>query len=109
LPAIAAEISGKAYTLATNPFGWQTIAFNFQDSVDEVKVSVSSNGDSGQLAIGLDNVYRTVEGGDSTFPQELRGRWENQDTFVIEDIYPGQMLQYTYCIQFSSDAIHITR
>jgi CubicO group peptidase (beta-lactamase class C family) len=109
LPAIATQISAETYALADNPFGWQTIAFNFQDSVDEVKVSVSSNGGSGQLAIGLDNVYRTVEGGDSTFPQELRGRWENQDTFVIEDIYPGQMLQYTYRIQFSGDAIHIIR
>jgi hypothetical protein len=109
LPAIATQISGLTYTLADNPFGWQTIAFNFQDSVDEIKVTVNSNGGTGQLAIGLDNVYRVVGGGDSTFPQELRGRWENQDTFMLEDIYPGQMLQYTYRIQFSGDAIHITR
>jgi CubicO group peptidase (beta-lactamase class C family) len=109
LPAIATQISGETYALADNPFAWQTIAFNFGDSVDEVKVTVNSNGGTGQLAIGLNNVYRTVEGGDNTFPQELRGRWENQDTFVIEDIYPGQMLQYTYRIQFSGDAIHIIR
>jgi CubicO group peptidase (beta-lactamase class C family) len=109
LPAIAAQISGKAYALADNPFGWETIAFNFQDSADQVMVTVNSNGGSGQLAVGLGNTYRTVEGGDSTFPQELRGRWDDQDTFIVEDVYPGQMLQYTYSIQFSSDAIHITR
>ena len=109
LPAITSQISGQTYTLTDNPFGWQTIAFNFQDSVDEVKVSVSSNGSTAQLAIGLNNVYRTVEGGDSTFPQELRGRWEDQDTFMIEDTYPGQMVQFTYRIQFSGEAIHITR
>jgi CubicO group peptidase (beta-lactamase class C family) len=109
LPTIATQISGKSYTLADNPFGWQTITFNFQDSVDEVEVSVSSNGSIGQLAIGLDNVYRLVDGGDSTFPQELRGRWEDQDTFMIEDIYPGQMVQFTYHIQFSGDSIHIIR
>jgi CubicO group peptidase (beta-lactamase class C family) len=109
LPAIATQISGETYALADNPFGWRTIAFNFQDSVDEVQITVNSNGNTGQLAIGLNNVYRTVEGGDSTFPQELRGRWENQDTFVVEDIYPGQMVQYTYHIQFSGDVIHIIR
>jgi CubicO group peptidase (beta-lactamase class C family) len=109
LPAIATQISGQTYALASNPFGWQTITLNFQESVDEVKVTVNSNGGTGQLAIGLDNVYRIVGGGDSTFPQELRGRWENQDTFVIEDVYPGQMLQYAYRIQFSGEAIHIIR
>lgn len=109
LPAIATQISGKAYTLAENPFGWQTIAFNFLDSVDEVKISVSADGGTGELAVGLDNVYRTVAGGDSTFPQELRGSWENEDTLVVEDTFPGQMLQYTYRIQFSGDATHITQ
>jgi CubicO group peptidase (beta-lactamase class C family) len=109
LPAIATQISGETYTLSDNPFGWQTITFNFQDSVDEVKITVNSNGGTGQLAIGLDNVYRTVEGGDSTFPQELRGRWEDQGTFMVEDIYPGQMVQFTYRIQFSGEAIHIIR
>jgi CubicO group peptidase (beta-lactamase class C family) len=110
LPAIAAEISGKAYTLATNPFGWQTISFSFQDGVGEVKVTVSdATGATAQATVGLDNVYRTNPGGDGTFPQESRGRWENQDTFVVEDIVLGQMLQFTHRVQFSGDAIHITR
>jgi Tol biopolymer transport system component/CubicO group peptidase (beta-lactamase class C family) len=109
LPVIAAQISGKAYALAENPFGWQTIAFDFLDRVDEVKVSVDLNGGTGQLAVGLDNVYRTAAGGDSTFPEGLRGRWENDDTLVVEDIFPGQMLQFYFRIQFSGDAIHITR
>jgi CubicO group peptidase (beta-lactamase class C family) len=109
LSAIAAEISGKAYTLEDNPFGWQTIVFDFQESVDEVCVTVSSDGGTGQLAVGLDNVYRTAAGGDSTFPEGLRGSWDNEVTLVVEDIYPGQMLQFNYRIQFSGDAIHITR
>jgi CubicO group peptidase (beta-lactamase class C family) len=109
LPTIATQISGKAYALADNPFGWQTISFNFRDSLDEVRIIVNSNGDTGQLAVGLDNVYRIVEGGDSTFPQELRGSWENQDTLMVEDIYPGQMLQFMYRIQFSEDTIRITQ
>jgi CubicO group peptidase (beta-lactamase class C family) len=54
LPAIATQISGKAYTLEDNPFGRQTIFFDFQESVDEAKVTVSSDEGMGQLAAGLD-------------------------------------------------------
>jgi CubicO group peptidase (beta-lactamase class C family) len=104
LPAIAAEISDKTYTLENNPFGWQTVALSFQDNAGEVTVTV----DGQQLAIGLDNVYRIVGGATSMFPEELRGYWENQDTLVVEDIFPGQMQELTYQIQFSGDAIHIS-
>jgi len=79
-------------------------AFSFQDQVDEVTVTV----DDQKLAIGLDNVYRTVATVDAMFPQELRGHWENQDTLLVEDIFPGQMLQYTYQVRFSGDSIQIT-
>ncbi len=105
LPAIAAEISGKTYTLGDNPFGWHTLVFSFQDGADEAKVTV----DGTQMPIGLDNVYRIVGGADSTFPEEIRGRWENQDTFVVEVIVLGQMMQPTSRIQFSGDGIHITQ
>ena len=109
LPAIAVRISGKTYTLADNPFGWQTISFNFQESLDEVQVTINSNGVTGQLAVGLDNVYRAFAGGDGAFPQEMRGNWEDEDTLVVENIYPGQMLQFTVWIQFSGDVVHITQ
>jgi hypothetical protein len=105
LPAIAAEISGKTYTLEDNPFGWHTLVFSFQDGADEVKITV----DGVPLAVGLDNVYRMSSVGDGTFPQGFRGRWENQDTFVVDNIVLGQMGQATNRIQFSGDAIHLTR
>jgi hypothetical protein len=104
LPPIAADISDKTCTLDENAFGWHTIAFSFQDQVDKVTVTV----DDQKLAIGLDNVYRTVATVDAMFPQELRGHWENQDTLLVEDIFPGQMLQYTYQVRFSGDSIQIT-
>jgi len=59
-----------------------------------------------ELPVGLDNVYRFAG---SPFPQGYRGRWENQDTFVIEDMVLGQMSQATNRIQFTGDAIRITR
>ena len=103
LPAIAAEISGKTYTLADNPFGWQSLAFTFQDGTDEARVLMNG---TFELPVGLDNVYRFAG---SPFPQGYRGRWENQDTFVIEDMVLGQMSQATNRIQFTGDAIRITR
>jgi CubicO group peptidase (beta-lactamase class C family) len=104
LPAIAAEISGKTYTLENNPFGWQTVAFSFQDGADEAKVILNGQ----PLTVGLDNVYRIVKGQDGTFLQGLRGHWENRDTFVVEVIVPDQMMLTTSWIQFSEDAVHIT-
>ena len=42
-------------------------------------------------------------------PQGLRGHWEGQNTLVVDDIYPGQMLQFKYQIQFSRETVHITQ
>ena len=106
LHAIAAEVSQQTSMLADNPLGWHTMMFSFLDNADEVKVTMDG---TAQLAVGLDNVYRMIPGEDSLFPEGLRGRWENQDTFVVEDIFPGQMLQFTYRIRFSGDAIHLTQ
>ncbi len=106
LPAIAAQISGKTYTLGDNPFGWHTLTFNFQEGADEVKITVDG---ALQVPVGLDNVYRKFVGPDPTITEALRGRWENQDTFVVEDLVLDQMVQLTHRMQFSGDAIHITR
>jgi CubicO group peptidase (beta-lactamase class C family) len=104
LPAITAEISGKTYTLQDNPFGWKTVVFSFEDGADEAKVTL----DDQPLVVGLDNVYRIIKGQDGTVLQGTRGRWENQDTFVVEVVVPDQMMLTTSRIQFSGDAIHVT-
>ena len=101
---MAAEISGKTYTLEDNPFGWQTVSFSFQDGMDEAKITLNGQ----QLAIGLDNVYRIVKGQDGMFPQGFRGHWENQDTFVVDAIVLDQMMRAISRIQFSGDTIYIT-
>jgi CubicO group peptidase (beta-lactamase class C family) len=103
LPAIAAEISDKTYTLAENPFGWPTITFSFLDNADECTVTV----DGQQAVIGLDNVYRMIGEATNAFLQGSRGHWENQDTLVVDTIYPGQMQELTYHIQFSRDSIDV--
>lgn len=104
LPVIATQISGKVYALEENPFGWQTIVFTFPGGADEAKITVNGVVDA---PIGLDNLYRTLLGQDDTFPQGFRGRWDNQDIFVIESVTIGQIAHEITQIQFTGNAIHI--
>jgi hypothetical protein len=103
LPAIAARISGKTYQLENNPF-WKTVAFSFTDGADAVQVTL----DGAQMMVGLDNVYRIVNDPESTFSQGVRGRWENQDTFMVDNITLGQTGASTVRVRFSEDTIYIT-
>ena len=104
LPQTALDITGKTYTLEANPFGWHTLSFYFQDNADEARVTID---DAGQLPIGLDNVYRSPAGTDSPFPECVRGHWENGDTFVVEAVALGQMMESTNRIQFEGDTLHL--
>jgi CubicO group peptidase (beta-lactamase class C family) len=105
LPTIASEISGKTYTLEDNPFGWHTMSFTFREGGEEMQVTLDG---TGQITIGLDNVYRLFSLDDNTFPQGFRGHWENQNTFLVEEIVLGQIVQTMSRIQFSPEAIHIS-
>jgi CubicO group peptidase (beta-lactamase class C family) len=105
LPAIAKQISGETYALEENPFGWQTIGFTFQEGADEATVSVDGQRD---ITVGLDGLYRIYTGESSTFPQAVRAYWESADTLVVEDLYLGETMQFTFRIQFAGDGIHIT-
>jgi CubicO group peptidase (beta-lactamase class C family) len=104
LPAAANEISGKVYTLEDNPFGWHSMIFNFPLAADEARITVDG---MREFTIGLDNVYRIYSIDDKTFPQAFRGHWENQDTFLVDDLVLGQFMQVISRIQFSGTAINI--
>jgi CubicO group peptidase (beta-lactamase class C family) len=104
LPAIATQISGKTYTLEDNPFGWHSVIFTFEEGGDEARVTIDG---MRQLRFGLDNVYRLFSLNNNPFPEALRGRWENQNTFVLEDIVLGQTLKIISRIHFSGETLHI--
>lgn len=106
LPATAKEISGKAYNMEENPFGWQTIVFTFPEGKDEGQVTIN---DSPPGSIGLDNSYRFLDTGENPFPLGLRGSWIDTDTFVIEDIMLGMPVHYQVTVNFKGDKIQITQ
>jgi CubicO group peptidase (beta-lactamase class C family) len=104
LPAIAAEISGKSYTLEENPTGWTSLIFNFQEGASEALVTING---SRQVPVGLDNIYRIFDVDDKIFPESLRGSWLSPDTFEVEDIKLGQLSEITLQVQFSGNTIHV--
>jgi CubicO group peptidase (beta-lactamase class C family) len=105
LPDLAREISGETYALEDNAFGWHTISLTFKQGAAEGTVTLD-----GQrvVKVGLDGLYRAYGAEDPTFPQAVRGHWEGPDTFVVEDLYLGQTMQFTFRIQFSGDTVHLT-
>jgi CubicO group peptidase (beta-lactamase class C family) len=105
LPAIATEISGKAYTIAENPLGWQSLIFTFQDGASEAKITLNG---IRQISVGLDGTYRIYNVDDKVFPDAYIGWWVNQDTFVVKDIRLGQLQEIISQVEFSGDNISIT-
>jgi len=106
LPPIALEISGKTFTLSDNPFGWHTIAFHFENGAEVAGITIDN---AQHLEVGLDNLFRMVNGGDSLFPEGLRGRWDDQDQLIVDAVLVGQLADFDNTIQFTSDSIRIIR
>jgi CubicO group peptidase (beta-lactamase class C family) len=102
LPLLARSISGKTYLMDDNPLGWQTMTFDFQAGPDIATVTIENGQVSQQEDIGLDNLYRETPGTGG-----LRGRWENDNTFIAEQIQPGQIVEYEYRLVFTGNNLTI--
>ncbi len=105
LPVAASTISGKTFTLAENPFGWQTMIFTFEAGSSETTVTMNG---MRQLVVGLDNIYRINAVDDKVYPEALRGNWDSQDTFAVEDIKLGQLQDFEMQVKYTGDLIAIT-
>ncbi len=112
LPAAAARISGRQYSLEANPLGWKTLALTFpagSRAAGESEAAATING-APPLAIGLDNLYRLHATGNALFPEGLRGRWLDASTFALDDVWIGKMTEYRYTLRLTGDTtIQITR
>ena len=86
LPAIALDISGSTYRLEENPLGWQELSFRFDENAATARLDMTG---FPPLEIGLDNIYR-LNTGEATGSMLLRGRWVDEQTFVVDYPYPIQ-------------------
>ncbi len=84
-----------------NSRGWTTFSPAFTEGSPEA--SVTLNG-SARILVGLDGVYRTTDMGSGAL-DALRGHWEGEDTFVVDQNQPGYFQQWQYRLAFPGDRI----
>jgi CubicO group peptidase (beta-lactamase class C family) len=112
LPAIALDISGSTYTFEKNsPLGWDHLEFTFEEGAPTAQLQLE---DFPVLEIGLDNIYRRSTG-EEIGELFLRGRWRDEQTFVIDYPYPpygspvlGELGQAEFRFRFSGDQLQVT-
>jgi len=80
LPATAANLTGKVFTLEANPENLTTLALNFEGtSQTRLRFQRTDNTEITTWQIGLDGHYRINPEGHG-----FRGRWLDENTFEIE-------------------------
>jgi CubicO group peptidase (beta-lactamase class C family) len=112
LPAIALDISGSTYTFEkNNSLGWDHLEFAFEEGAPTAHLQLQ---DFPVLEIGLDNIYR-LSTGEAIGELFLRGRWRDEQTFVIDYPYPpygspllGELGETEFRFRFSGDQLEVT-
>ena len=111
LPATAQQISGSIYTFTENPMGWKNLEFTFEEGAGTARLQLS---DFPLLEIGLDNLYR-LSADETTGILLLRGRWIDEQTFVIDYPYPavgpptlGELGKTEFQFKFTGDKLEVT-
>ena len=100
LPAIAQSISGQTFIFESNPL-LLSMRLDFDGSAEATfQLEVADEPGPRVTVVGLDEVYRSSRGGR---PIIARGRWEDEQTFVIDyDEGPGISF-YRFRLQFDED------
>lgn len=103
LPAIAEEVSGDLYTLEENPFGWQNAVLFFEPGASTAKISTVGADDLDE--VGLDNIFRRARLPENQYL--MRGRWIDEQTFVIEWTIPGWANSTAIGLKYREDRVEI--
>jgi CubicO group peptidase (beta-lactamase class C family) len=98
LPDTALAISGKTYVFGPISADVNTLSLEFNDS-PEATMYLKRQGSNVIWKIGLDNKYRLSSDG-----LELRGYWEDSQTFIIEVFEVGLRTVHLY---FTEDRVQI--
>jgi CubicO group peptidase (beta-lactamase class C family) len=101
LPAMAAAISGKSYTLSSN--GMELSALTLQFTESEGRVRLTRLGEQLNSAVGLDEVERFSTDTFVGLPFAAKGKWLAEDTFLLQIDRVGGINRYDFNLKFSSD------
>jgi CubicO group peptidase (beta-lactamase class C family) len=111
LPATALDVSESVYSFDENPMGWEKLEFAFEPGAKTAQLIVN---DASILEIGLDNIFR-LSSGEALGDLLLRGRWADEQTFVVDYPYPlagtpvlGELGETEIRFKFTGDDLDVT-
>lgn len=111
LPLTALDISGSRYRFDENPLGWDELEFTFEPGAETAQLRLNADAD---IQIGLDNIYRE-SASEALGDLLLRGRWANEQTFVVDYPYPaggmpilGELGETEFRFRFVEDKLEVT-
>ena len=106
-PPLAKTVSGRRYTLAENPLDLKSFVLTFSGAeAAQLQLELGHRSDPPRL-IGLDGVPRVSSGGNFGLPVALSGRWESDNTFLVEYNEIGNINMYRFRLRFSDDDVEV--
>ena len=91
--------------------GWETLEFLFEENTTTAQIYLSN---FPALEIGMDNLYR-ISRGEAIGELLLRGRWVDDQTFVVDYPYPavgtptlGELGETEFQFEFTGDQVEVT-
>lgn len=106
LPAIAWEISGKTYSLDSNPWKYNNFRLVFDSDKDYAAFGYTTKeNDVVNYEIGLNDVYRLTENNGETW--SAVGHWAEPNTFIIDYELVGYSTRGKWNLTFSADEIAV--
>jgi len=106
LPEMAARISGKSFALSSN--GLQLSALSFQFNGSEASVRLTRLGEQLNSLVGLDDVERFSTNTLVGLPFAAKGRWLDDDRFLLQVDRVGGINRYDFTLRFTSDGEAVT-
>ncbi len=102
-PELARVVSGRIFEFAENKMGLRHLMMEFTTGSSEAELEFVVGAAAASITIGLDGVFRISE----LFGQNwaCRGRWVNDETFILEQEAPGKVLRRSITLNFQGDTL----
>jgi CubicO group peptidase (beta-lactamase class C family) len=107
LPAMAARISGKTYTLTANELDLATLTLQF-NKPSEATLRFTRLGQELRCPVGLDGVERFSADKLVELPFACKGRWLTADTFLLELDRVAGISLYRFKLTFADEGNAVT-
>jgi len=102
-PDLARAISGRTFEFAGNNRGFRQLVLHFTPGSPEAELEFAVGTFAASITIGLDGIFRIGD----LYGQRwaFRGRWANDDTFILEQEAIGRVLSRRITLSFHGDTL----